>query len=66
MTPATAKGLGFSFYFFTEGLMASVAPTLAATVIELSDVWYVFPFSIAFLISSLIALQFLLRPKAEK
>lgn len=66
MTPTTAKGLGFSFYFLTEGLMASVAPTLTAMVIELSDVWYVFPFGATFLILSLIALQFLPRPKAEK
>jgi len=58
-TPVADRGLGFSLYFFMEGLVASVAPTIAAGVIELSSVWYVFPFSVAFFILSLVVLQFL-------
>lgn len=42
MTPPTAKGLSFSVYFFTEGLIASMTPTVAAVVVELSNIWYVF------------------------
>jgi len=59
VTPETKRGLGYSVYFFTEGLLASIAPTLAAGVIELTDVWFVFPFSIIFLIASVVILQFL-------
>jgi len=59
ISPVTKRGLSFSVYFFTEGLMASIAPTAAAAVIELSEIWYVFPFGIIFLIASLIILQFL-------
>jgi MFS family permease len=59
MTPITERGLSFSVYFFTEGLIGSIAPTLAAGVIELSDVWFVFPFSIVFFVACLVILQFL-------
>ncbi len=58
ITPAAQRGLGYSFYFFTEGLIASVAPALAAGVIELTNVWFVLPFSVIFLIASVIMLQF--------
>ncbi len=57
ISPATERGLGFSLYFFTEGMVASVAPTLAATLILMTDVVFVFPFSIFFLLSGLIILQ---------
>ena len=59
MTPITERGLSFSVYFFTEGLIDSIAPILAAGVIELSDVWFVFPFSIVFFVACLVILQFL-------
>jgi len=58
------RGLSYSVYFLTEGLTASFTPTLAAEVIELSDVWFVFPFSITFMIMSLIIIQFL--PNANR
>ncbi len=61
ITPETERGLSYSLYFFTEGLMASISPALAAGVIELSSVWHVFPFSVVFFVSSLIILQFLSR-----
>lgn len=65
ITPVTDRGLSFSVYFFTEGLTASIAPTLAAGVIELSDVCFVFPFSAVFMLTSLIALNFLPKPKRK-
>ncbi len=63
ITPETERGLGYSVYFFMEGLLASIAPTLAAGVIELTDVWFVFPFSLIFLIASVVVLQFLAYPR---
>jgi MFS family permease len=65
ITPMTDIGLGWSIYFFTDGITASIAPTLAAGVMELSDISFVFPFSAVFLISSLIILQFLPRSKNQ-
>ena len=59
ITPETDRGLSYSLYFFTEGLIASIAPTMAAGVIGLSSVWHVFPFSAAFFIASIIILQLL-------
>jgi len=64
VTPLADRGLGFSLYFFTEGLVAAVAPSVAAGVIELSSVWHIFPFSVAFFIISLAVLQFL--PRFER
>jgi len=63
VTPVTERGLGYSVYFFMEGLIASVTPTLAAGVIELTDVWFIFPLSVIFLIASVIVLRFLAHPK---
>jgi predicted MFS family arabinose efflux permease len=65
MTPITERGLSFSVYFFTEGLIGSIAPILAAGVIELSDVWFVFPFSIVFFVACLVILQFLPNHKQQ-
>ena len=61
ITPETERGLSYSLYFFTEGLMASISPALAAGVIALSSVWHIFPFSVVFFIASLVILQFLSR-----
>ena len=63
VTPVTERGLGYSVYFFIEGLLASVTPTLAAGIIELTDVWFIFPLSVMFLIASVVVLQFLAYPK---
>ena len=59
VTPESERGLSYSIYFLTEGLVASFAPTMAAAVIELSNVWFVFPFGIVLMIVSLIAIRFL-------
>jgi MFS family permease len=59
MTPITERGLSFSVYFFTEGLIGSIAPTLAAGIVELSNVWFVLPYSVLFFVICLVILQFL-------
>jgi predicted MFS family arabinose efflux permease len=64
ITPEAERGLSYSLYFFTEGLIASIAPSIAAGVIEFSSVWHVFPFSVAFFIISLVIFQFL--PRFER
>jgi len=58
MAPRSERGLSFSAYMFTEGLMQSVGPAVAAAVIEGSNISFVFPFGIAFTIASLVTLQF--------
>ncbi|MDH5483531.1 MAG: MFS transporter [Candidatus Bathyarchaeota archaeon] len=63
VTPETERGMSYSLYFFTEGLLASFTPTIAAGVIELTDIWFIFPFSVAFQITSIIILRFLPLPK---
>jgi predicted MFS family arabinose efflux permease len=63
ITPRTDRGLSFSVYFFTEGTVAAFAPTAAAAVIELSDVSYILPFSIVFIVAGLGALQLFAYPR---
>lgn len=58
ITPAALRGLSYSFYFSAEGIIASIAPAFTGAVIELTDVWFFLPFSITFLITSVILLQF--------
>jgi len=65
ITPKTERGLSYSVYFFAEGLLASVAPTLAAGVIVLTDVWFVLPYSVIFLLASVAILQFLAYPRKQ-
>jgi MFS family permease len=59
VTPAATRGFGYSILLFVEGLMASAAPVLAAWVIELLDIWVIFPFSVALLVGSVLVLQLL-------
>jgi predicted MFS family arabinose efflux permease len=66
VAPMTDIGLGWSIYFFTDGITAAIAPTLAAGAMELSEISFVFPFSAIFLVSSLIILQFLPRARNQK
>jgi len=59
ITPGTRRGLSFSVYFLTEGLVVSITPTLAAAVIGSLEIWYIFPFSVVFLTIGLMVLQLL-------
>lgn len=65
LTPLSNRGLSYSMYFFAEGLLISIAPTLAAGVIELTSVWAVLPFSIVFLIACVATLQLLPSKSSE-
>lgn len=65
LTPLSNRGLSYSVYFFTEGLLISVAPTLAAGVIELTSVWAVLPFSVVFFIACAVTLQLLPTKSSE-
>lgn len=66
VTPETERGMSYSVYFLTEGLLASVAPTLAAGFIELTEIWFVFPYSVVFMIVSVLILQFLKLPQHKR
>ncbi len=63
MTPEVKRGLGFSAYFLTEGLIEAISPTMAAKVIELSSILYLFPFSLFMVFVGLVILQSLRFPK---
>jgi len=63
ISPSTERGLSYSVFFFSEGLIASVAPTAAAAVIGISDIWYMLPFSMTFFVAGLIMLQLLPYPR---
>ena len=58
------RGLSYSFYFFTEGFMDSIAPTIAAGVIAIFAIGSMFLFSVALFMISIAVLHFL--PSLEK
>jgi len=66
VTPETERGMSYSVYFLTEGLLASVAPTLAAGFIQLTQIWFIFPYSVVFMVASVIILQFLKLPQHQR
>jgi FSR family fosmidomycin resistance protein-like MFS transporter len=57
IAPPAKRGTSFSIYFFTESLLRSITPPIAALIIEFYDIFYIFPFSVIFLVLSLIVLQ---------
>jgi len=57
LTPARSRGFGFSAYFFTENLIASIAPTAMAGVISLYGLPYFIQFSTGFMVAGMLALQ---------
>lgn len=61
ITPPRERGLSFSLYFFTEGLVTSLAPTVAGLLIELLGIPILFPFSAICLLVSLVFLNLLLK-----
>ena len=63
ITPDREKGRGYGAYFLTEGLIRSVTPIITAGIIELSSIWYIFPFSLIFLTASLVILHYLPYPQ---
>jgi len=65
IAPVTERGVGYSAYFFTEGLTQSITPTIAATVIQAYDIGYIFPFGMIFVATSLILLQPLHQPRKQ-
>jgi MFS family permease len=57
LTPRNERGLSFSIYFLTEGIIVSATPVIAAIVISLTSIWIIFPFSIIFIALGLLTLQ---------
>jgi hypothetical protein len=66
ITSETERGLSYSLYFLTEGIASSMAPLLAAGLIEWSSVWNIFPFGASLFITSLVMLQFLPRFESKR
>lgn len=67
LVPVAERGLGFSMYFLTEGLVEAASPTIAVQVIGLSSVSTLFLFGVGLVLASLALLQRLqLRARSEK
>ncbi len=59
VTPVTGRGIGYSVYFFVEGTMNSLTPAIAAVLIGMTEIWFIFPFSIISVSLSAFLLQYL-------
>ena len=49
LTPGSMRGVGYSVYFFAEGIVAAVQPTVTAVAIEHTDLYVIFPIAIGLL-----------------
>jgi len=63
ITPKVGRGYSYSVYFLSEGVVVSITPTIVAAVIGLYEIWFIFPFSIVFMIIGLIVLQIVSCPR---
>ncbi|MEM2886032.1 MAG: hypothetical protein QXF24_08100, partial [Thermoproteota archaeon] len=63
ITPDFGRGYSYSVYFLTEGVVVSITPTVVAAVIGLTEVWFIFPFSMAFMVMGLVVLQIVSCPR---
>ncbi len=57
LTPRDRRGVGFSTYFFTQGIIGALSPVIVAQVIGIYGLWYIFPFAILMFASSTLILQ---------
>jgi len=57
LTPRDRRGVGFSTYFFTQGIIGASSPAIVAQVIGIYGLWYIFPFAILMFASSTLILQ---------
>jgi len=63
ITPEVGRGFSFSVYFLTEGIVVSITPTIMAASIGLAEIWFMFPFSMIFMVMGLIVLQIVSCPR---
>jgi len=49
LTPSSMRGVGYSIYFFTEGMVTTAQPTTTAIIIEYTDLNVIFPIGISLL-----------------
>ncbi len=66
ISPRAYRGMSYSVFFFSEGVVASFTPLMAASLIESSSVWHVLPFSVVFLIMATVVLQLLRNSQRKK
>ncbi len=59
LTPRDRRGVGYSTYFFTQGIIGALSPAVVAQVIGIYGLWYIFPFAILMFASTTIILQFI-------
>lgn len=55
-TPISHRGFAYGLYFFPTSLLAAFSPIVAGWIIEVLDIWYIFPFALILLFLSLILL----------
>lgn len=56
-TSKSRRGLGYMLYFFSSNLMSAFSPIIAAQIIEVYGIWYIFPFALIMLGSAIPVIQ---------
>jgi len=57
LTPRDQRGVGYSTYFITNGIIGALSPAIVAQFIGIYGLWYIFPFAILMFASSTLILQ---------
>jgi len=56
-TSKSRRGLGYMLYFFSSNLMSAFSPIIAAQIIEVFGIWYIFPSALIMLGFAILVIQ---------
>jgi len=56
-TSQNRRSLGYTLYFFSSSLMSAFSPLISARIIDMSGIWYIFPFALVMLSVSILLIQ---------
>lgn len=58
-SPKSRRGIAYAIFFLPFNAMGSIAPAIAAKIVEIVGIWYIFPFAIVTFLISIMLIQML-------
>ena len=58
-SPKSRRGIAYAIFFLPFNAMGSIAPAIAAKIVEVFGIWYIFPFAIIMFLTSITLIQML-------
>ncbi|MCW4012772.1 MAG: MFS transporter [Candidatus Bathyarchaeota archaeon] len=56
-TSQSKRNKGYTMYFFSSSLMSAFSPLVSARIIDISGIWYIFPFALVMLAIAILLIQ---------